>query len=138
VDGYADEPAGLLSGGELQRVRVAQALAAAPALLLCDEPLAALDLRHQADVVRLIAERQREAGGAVVFVTHDITPVLPYVDRVLYLAGGSYRLGTVDDVLTAESLTALYGAPVEVIRAAGRLLVVPSASVGDTSLGECR
>ena len=138
--GYANEPAGVLSGGELQRVRIAQALAGAPAVLLCDEPLAALDLRHQTEVVRLIAERLRAAGGAVLFVTHDITPVMPYTDRVLYLAGGAYRLGPVNEVLTSESLTALYGAPVEVIQAAGRLLVVPSVSTGvpDPTSGVCR
>jgi zinc/manganese transport system ATP-binding protein len=59
----------------------------------------------------------------VLFVTHEINPVLPYVDRVLYLAGGQFRIGTVEAVFTSETLTELYGAPVEVVRSAGRILV---------------
>ena len=107
---FADAPGGELSGGEQQRVRIAQALATEPRLLLCDEPLLSLDLRHQREVVRLIDDRRRAKGTAVLFVTHDINPVLPYVDRVLYLADGRFRIGTVDEVLTSRSLSTLYGA----------------------------
>ena len=90
----------LLSGGEQQRVRIAQALVADPPLLLCDEPLLSLDLRSQRTVTALVDRRRREHDTAVLFVTHEINPVLPYVDRVLYLAGGRFRIGTVDEVLT--------------------------------------
>lgn len=119
----ADISIGRLSGGEGQRVRIAQAIATDPSLLLCDEPLVSLDLRGQAEIAALIDRRRTEHGTAVVFVTHEINPVLPYVDRVLYLAGGRFRLGTVDEVMTSASLTALYDSPVEVIRSAGRILV---------------
>ncbi|CAN5370763.1 metal ABC transporter ATP-binding protein [soil metagenome] len=119
----ADVPVHLLSGGEQQRVRVAQALATDPALLLCDEPLLSLDLNHQQAVVELIDQRRSRRGTAVLFVTHEINPVLPYVDRVLYLADGKFRIGTVDEVMTSESLTALYSAPIEVIRVGSRLIV---------------
>jgi zinc/manganese transport system ATP-binding protein len=126
---YADAPVGLLSGGEQQRVRMAQALVADPSLLLCDEPLLSLDLNSQAIITGLIDQRRRERQTAVLFVTHEINPVLPYVDRVLYLAGGTFRIGTVEQVMTSQTLSALYGAPVEVIRAGGRILV---AGVPDT------
>ena len=91
---FGDAPVSMLSGGELQRVRVASALASDPSILLCDEPLAALDLRHQQEVAALLDRRRRDHGTAVLFVTHDINAVLDYVDQVLYLAAGQFRLGT--------------------------------------------
>lgn len=122
--GYADRPVGLLSGGEQQRLRVAQALAGDPALLLCDEPLLSLDLQNQRGVAELIDGRRRDHGTAVVFVTHDVNPVLGLVDRVLYLANGRFREGTPDEVLRGEVLSELYGTPVDVIRTGGRVIVV--------------
>jgi zinc/manganese transport system ATP-binding protein len=121
--GYADAPVGLLSGGEQQRVRIAQALVADPPLLLCDEPLLSLDLSSQTVVTALVDRRRREHDTAVLFVTHEINPVLPYVDRVLYLAGGRFRVGTVEEVMTSQQLSELYGAPVEVVRRGDRILV---------------
>ena len=123
---FGDAPVSMLSGGELQRVRVAAALASNPSILLCDEPLAALDLRHQQEVAALLDRRRREHGTAVLFVTHDINAVLDYVDQVLYLAAGKFRLGPPSQVLTSAALTELYGAPVDVLSAQGRLIVVAS------------
>ncbi|KAA9378943.1 ABC transporter ATP-binding protein [Microbispora cellulosiformans] len=120
---YADMPLGLLSGGEQQRVRIAQALATDPALLLCDEPLLSLDPHHQHAIVDLLDRRRRAHGTAVLFVTHELNPVLPLVDRVLYLAGGRFRVGTPDEVMTSSVLSDLYGGPVEVVRAHGRYLI---------------
>ncbi len=100
--------------------------------MICDEPLAALDLRHQQEVAALIDQRRREHGTAVIFVTHEINPVLEYVDQVLYLAGGRFRLGPPDEVMTSASLSALYDAPVDVISAHGRLVVV---AANDMSAG---
>jgi zinc/manganese transport system ATP-binding protein len=120
---FADMPIGLLSGGEQQRVRIAQALVADPKLLLCDEPLLSLDMRSQRTVTALVDGRRRTSGTAVVFVTHEINPVLPYVDRVLYLAGGEFRVGTVDEVLNSATLSELYGVPIDVIHTGGRILV---------------
>jgi zinc/manganese transport system ATP-binding protein len=119
----ADAPVQQLSGGEQQRVRIAQAIATDPSLLLCDEPLLSLDVTSQDLVVRLIDARRRSHRTAVVFVTHEINPVLPYVDRVLYLADGRFRIGSVDAVMTSASLSALYGSAVEVLRVGDRILV---------------
>jgi len=121
---FADRPVGLLSGGEQQRLRTGQALADDPRLLLCDEPLTSLDLANQQAVVGLIDRHRRETGAAVLLVTHDINPVLGKVDRILYLTNGRFTLGTPDEVLNSRVLTDLYGAPVFVLRAGDRLVVV--------------
>ena len=113
-----------LSGGEQQRVAIARAIAKRPALLLCDEPLLSLDLHHQQGVSSLINEQCHGKNSAVVFVTHEINPVIDYVDRVLYLAGGRFRVGTPEEVMTTEVLSDLYNSHVEVIRANGRIVVV--------------
>jgi zinc/manganese transport system ATP-binding protein len=126
---YVDVPLGKLSGGEQQRLRVAQALATQPRLLLCDEPLLSLDLSHQQTVVELIDAQRRERDTAVLFVTHEINPVLPLVDRVLYLIDGSFRLGTTDEVMTSEVLSELYGSPIEVARRDDRLVVIGAVDV---------
>ncbi|WP_371402141.1 ABC transporter ATP-binding protein [Kribbella sp. NBC_00662] len=123
AEDFADRPIGQLSGGEQQRVRIAQALVADPKLLLCDEPLLSLDLNSQRTISGLVDRRRRTHDTAIVFVTHDINPVLPYVDRVLYLANGRFRTGTVDEVMTSTTLSELYRSPVEVVRSGGRVLV---------------
>jgi len=120
---FADRPAGTLSGGEQQRLRVGQALADDPRLLLCDEPLTSLDLANQQAVVELI-DRHRRTGAGVLLVTHDINPVLDIVDRILYLANGRFTLGTPREVLTTRVLSDLYGVPVFVSEVGGRLVVV--------------
>ena len=123
ASGYADAPVGLLSGGEQQRLRVAQALAGDPAVLLCDEAMLSLDLHHQYVVSELVERRRAEHGTAVVFVTHDINPVIDHVDRILYLAGGSFRVGTPEQVLRSDVLSELYGARIDVLRSNGRVIV---------------
>ena len=120
---YADAPIGLLSGGEQQRLRVAQALLSDPGLLLCDEPLLSLDLANQRSITGLIDARRRDEGTAVVFVTHEINPVLPYVTHVLYVVDGRWAIGTPDEVITDATLTDLYQTEIEVIRHRGSLLI---------------
>ena len=121
---YADAPLGLLSGGEQQRVRIAQSLVADPQLLLADEPLLSLDLGHQQAVSAMIDRRRREHGTAVVFVTHEINPILDLVDRVLYIVDGRHRIGTPAEVMTAQNLSELYRTRVDVLEVDGRLIVV--------------
>ncbi|HJT93137.1 MAG TPA: metal ABC transporter ATP-binding protein [Mycobacterium sp.] len=120
----AGVPVGVMSGGELQRVRIAQALAADPVLLLCDEPLLNLDPANARLVSALIDQRRREAGTAVLFVTHEVNPVLPYVDRVLYLVDGRFRVGAVEEVMTSATLSELYRADIQVVKVGARYVVV--------------
>jgi zinc/manganese transport system ATP-binding protein len=125
---FADAPVGRLSGGEQQRLRVAQALISDPEVLLCDEPLLSLDLANQQIVSSLIDERRRKSNTAVLFVTHEINPVLPLVDRVLYLVDGRFRIGRPDEVMTTRTLSELYRAPVDVVRVQGQIHVVGAQS----------
>jgi zinc/manganese transport system ATP-binding protein len=125
--GYAERPLGALSGGEQQRLLIAQALVRRPRLLLLDEPLDGLDLTNQSGVAALVRRICREEEVAVLLVAHDVNPILDSIDRVVYFAGGTAVEGTPDAVITAERLTALYGVPIEVLRASdGRLVVVGS------------
>jgi zinc/manganese transport system ATP-binding protein len=122
---YADRPIGQLSGGEQQRLLLAQALVGQPRLLLLDEPLASLDLRNQQAIARLVGRLARARGITVLFVAHDLNPLLPVVDRVLYVAQGRVAIGTPDEIITSEFLTRLYQSPVEVVRdSRGRVFVV--------------
>lgn len=121
---FAGRPVGVLSGGEQQRLRVAQALVSDPKMLLCDEPLISLDLQHQRAVSRLVDQRRRQHGSPVLFVTHDINPVLSFTDRVLYFAAGSHRLGSPEEVLRSDVLSELYQTPVDVVRVGDRVVVL--------------
>ena len=122
---YAERPIGELSGGEQQRLLIAQALVRRPRVLLLDEPLDSLDLPNQLSVAALVGEICRGEGVAALLVAHDVNPLLGELDRVVYLAAGRAVEGRVEDVVTSETLSALYGAPVEVLRASdGRLVVV--------------
>jgi zinc/manganese transport system ATP-binding protein len=123
--GYAHQPIGELSGGEEQRLLIAQALVRRPRLLLLDEPLDSLDLPNQAAVAALVRRICEEEQVAVLLVAHDINPILGYLDRVIYLAGGGAIEGPPEQVITSDTLSRLYGAPIEVLHASdGRLVVV--------------
>jgi zinc/manganese transport system ATP-binding protein len=128
---YADAPIGSMSGGEQQRLRIAQALVGDPKVLLCDEPLLSLDLANQHRVSELIDRRRREHDTAVLFVTHEINPILPLVDRVLYLVDGQFKIGTPEEVMTSEVLSELYRTDVEVLHVRGRLVVVGTGDAID-------
>ena len=122
---YARRPIGELSGGEQQRLLIAQALIRRPRLLLLDEPLDSLDLPNQVSVAGLVSLISRTEGVAVVIVAHDVNPIVTYLDRVVYLASGRAASGTVDEVITSDRLSRLYGTPIEVLRTAtGRVIVV--------------
>jgi zinc/manganese transport system ATP-binding protein len=125
---FANTPIGQLSGGQLQRIRVAQAVIDKPKLILADEPLSALDLKQQSVVAGLINNQRQLSGAAVLFVTHDVNPVLDYIDRVLYLANGQFRIGTPDEVLRSDVLSKLYGRDVDVVRNQGRIAVLGSSN----------
>jgi zinc/manganese transport system ATP-binding protein len=124
---FADARIGTLSGGEQQRVMIAQALICRPKLLLLDEPLANLDIRSAAEVVDLLARIGAEQHIAILLSAHDMNPLLPVMDRVVYLADGRAASGTTNQVVTSETLSRLYGHHVKVIHVEGRVLVVSGA-----------
>jgi zinc/manganese transport system ATP-binding protein len=125
AEAYARRPIGELSGGEQQRLLIAQALVTGARVLLLDEPLEGLDLSNQQAISALVQRICREQGVTVLLVAHDVNPVLPYLDQVVYVARGQVLAGRPADVIRTDTLTQLYGAPVEVLRTAdGRLLVV--------------
>jgi zinc/manganese transport system ATP-binding protein len=127
----ADARVGELSGGEQQRVLIGHALISGPKLLLLDEPLANLDLRSAGEVVSLVARVAREQRVAVLISAHEINPLLPVMDRIVYLAGGRAVHGRADEVVRGDVLSKLYGHHVDVLRVHGRVLVV--AGVDDAS-----
>jgi zinc/manganese transport system ATP-binding protein len=123
--GFAHHPIGTLSGGELQRVALAQTIVGEPGILLLDEPLASLDVRNQVAVAQLVAGLARGAGMAVLLIAHDVNPLLPVLDKVLYVAHGRLTIGRPDEVITSARLSQLYDANVEVLRdRRGRTFVV--------------
>ena len=130
---FADARVGQLSGGEQQRVLIAHALIGSPKLLLLDEPLANLDLRSGQEVVRLLARIARELGIAVLISAHEMNPLLPVMDRIVYLAGGRAVSGSAEQVVRADVLSALYGHHVDVLNVHGRVLVVAGAGEDDGS-----
>lgn len=116
---------GQLSGGELQRVFLAQALISQPEILLLDEPLANLDIRRQGTLVNLIAGVAKSKKMAVLLIAHDVNPLLQVIQQVVYIAGGQVATGKPNQVINSETLSRLYGAPVEVLRGSdGRLAVL--------------
>lgn len=123
--GYADRSLGRLSGGEQQRLLLAQALVGRPRLLVMDEPLSHLDVRNQRAMVQLISEVARERGLTVLLIAHDVNQLLAHIDHVLYIAQGKLAMGKPQDIITSSRLTEIYSSPVEVIRdSRGRLFVV--------------
>ncbi|MFI4979861.1 MAG: metal ABC transporter ATP-binding protein [Nevskiales bacterium] len=120
----ARRPLAETSGGERQRLLLAQALLGRPRLLLLDEPLISLDPHHQRAIVELTRALQRQLGIAVLFSAHEINPLLGALDRVLYLGGGQATIGTVEEVITGPVLSRLYGSPIDVVRVQGRIFVM--------------
>ena len=123
----ARRPLAETSGGERQRLLLAQTLSGRPRLLLLDEPLISLDPAYQRAVVELVKSLQMELGIAVLFSAHELNPLLGALDRVLYLGGGHAALGTVDEVITGPVLSRLYGSAIDVVQVNGRIFVMSGA-----------
>jgi zinc/manganese transport system ATP-binding protein len=111
---YAHEPVGLLSGGEQQRLLIAQALLTHPRLLLLDEPLASLDLKSQHEIVHLVETIRLDRGMTVILVAHDLNPLLELLDGIVFILDGRVVAGTLDEVVRSDLLSQLYETPVHV------------------------
>ena len=131
AESFADARVGELSGGEQQRVLIAHALISGPRLLLLDEPLANLDLRSAQEVIALLRRIATEQSVAILLSAHEINPLLPVMDRIVYLAAGRAATGQTDEVVRSDVLSRLYGHHVDVIRVHGRILVVAGAAGPD-------
>ncbi|HUC87820.1 MAG TPA: ABC transporter ATP-binding protein [Candidatus Binatia bacterium] len=121
----AHRPLGQLSGGEMQRVFIAQALAGNPSLMLLDEPLANLDIRRENDIVQLVSKVAKNEKIAVILIAHDINPLLQHIKRLIYIVNGQVATGKISDIVTSKGLSKLYGASVEVLHdSKGRIAVL--------------
>lgn len=124
AENLANLRVGELSGGQQQLVRHAQALAAQPDILLCDEPLLSLDVAAQQRTVELLHRYHRAHNTTVVFITHTINPVVDVTDRMLYLGPQGHHTGTIAEVMRSDILSSLFGTEVTVTENNGRLVVI--------------
>jgi len=127
---FANQRVGNLSGGEQQRIMIAHALISQPRLLLLDEPLANLDIRSAQEIISILAKITRQQQVSVLISAHEMNPLLPVMDRIVYLAGGRAACGTTEDVIREDVLSGLYGYHVDVLHVHGRVLVIAHAGEG--------
>jgi zinc/manganese transport system ATP-binding protein len=124
AQGFMDRPFDVLSGGERQRISLAQALLGQPQILLLDEPLLNLDPRRQGELIDMVDSVRRSLNVTVLFVGHDVNPLMKVMDRVLYVAGGQAALGAVEEVINSEALSRLYQAQMKVLQVEGMLFIM--------------
>lgn len=121
----AYRPLGVLSGGELQRIFLAEALVDNPDILLLDEPLSNLDMRREKELLQLVNNVVRSRNVTALLIAHNINPLLPFLDKVIYIANGKVAVGTPKEVMTSECLSALYGVHIEVLHdSKGNLAII--------------
>jgi iron complex transport system ATP-binding protein len=122
----ADRGVQTLSGGERQMAVIARALVQESPLLVLDEPTTGLDLRHQLEVLEVVAQERRSRRIAVVATLHDLTLAGRFADRLCVLDGGRVvASGSVAEILTPETIRAHYGVAVRVVDVDGIPVVVP-------------
>ena len=123
-----DRDASSLSGGEIQRVRIARALAQQPRALVLDEPTASLDIRHEMGILGLLRD-SADAGLAIILVTHQLELASQFADRLLLLNEGSVAAeGSATDVLNESTLREVYGWPITVCKdpVTQRVSIIPA------------
>lgn len=136
VGQFINRPFMQLSGGQRRRLLLAQALLNKPQVLLLDEPLANLDPHYQHLLITLLKQIHQELGITILLTAHDVNPLVNVMTRVLYLAQGNAAMGRVEEVITSQTLSTLYGSPIEVIQYNNRILVIHSTT-GQSEDGSC-
>jgi iron-chelate-transporting ATPase len=117
VTGFADRLVDTLSGGERQRVWLAMLIAQDADYLLLDEPISALDVAHQVEVLSLVQRLSTERGIGIIVVLHDVNMAARYCDEIVALHGGRLiAQGTPEQILTPAQLQAIYGISMGVMR----------------------
>lgn len=132
----AKEPLTRLSGGQKQRTLIARALVGEPNLLVLDEPTTGMDLVSTTQILGLVRELHERSGLTVLMVSHALNEIANYVTRIALVQEGSFRIGAVDEIVNEQTLSALYGIPVEVDSFDGHRIVLarrnpPAAKAGD-------
>ena len=118
---YLDE----LSGGELQKVILARALAQQPRVLLLDEPTSSLDLKNQLEVAKIIRNITKERGIAAVVAMHDLNLALRFADRFILIKDKTIYTAGGPEVITPENIESVYSVPVEITSHNGSRVVIP-------------
>ena len=124
IDGLATQRLGTLSGGELQRATIAHALVSRPKILILDEPLANLDIKSESEIVGVLSNISKKLGVGILISAHEMNTLLPFMDKVIYLANGRVASGRTKEVITHEVLSGLYGYPINVFDLNGRIVVM--------------
>jgi len=119
---------GNLSGGELQKVVIARALAQAPKILLLDEPTSSLDLRNQLEVMGLIRRIVKNQGLSAIIAIHDLNTAVRFADSFLFLKDQRIHAVATRKTLTAEAIRQVYDVEVMLKHFEGQIVVVPTAS----------
>jgi len=126
LEHLAMRPISTLSGGELQKVVIARALAQSPQVLLLDEPTSNLDLKNQLEVMELIRKIVKQRGLSAVAAIHDLNMALRFADSYLFLKDGRIYAVAGKEELTAETIRQVYGVDVELVRIGNHMVVVPA------------
>src|ERR671937_1716818 len=113
-----------LSGGQKQRTLIARALVGEPNVLVLDEPTNGMDLVSMTQILGLVRELHERDGITVLMVSHALNEVANYVERIALVQEGSFRIGSVDEILNERTLSAMYSIPVEVDSFDGHRIVV--------------
>jgi ABC-type Mn2+/Zn2+ transport system ATPase subunit len=127
----ADRPLTSLSGGQRQRTLIARALVGEPNVLILDEPTNGMDLVATTQILGLVRDLHERTGLTVVMVSHALNEVANYVERIALVHEGGYVVGAVEEVMTQESLSAMYGIPVEVSSFGGHRIVLAKRTANE-------
>ena len=124
IRALAEQPLMSLSGGQKQRTLIARALVGKPTVLVLDEPTNGMDLVSTTQILGLVRELHERDNLTVLMVSHALNEVANYVQRIALVVERGFRIGTVAEIMTEQTLTDMYGIPVDVDEMHGHRIVV--------------